>query len=77
MHIKKVELIPDLDNAVRMLVQAAFDQASGILAAHRDTLERGAQQLLKQETLTERELDALEQALPIAAVHAEPPAGGQ
>ncbi len=67
------ETAEKIDAAVRSLVQAAFDRAKAILAEHRDTLEHGAQLLLKQETLTEQELAALQESLPMAAAHAEPP----
>lgn len=56
-----------IDQAVRTLVQAAFDQAKSILSEHRDTLERGAELLLAQETLTETELASLQETLPLAA----------
>lgn len=65
------ETAEKIDQAVRTLVQAAFDQATGILGQHRDTLERGAALLLSQETLNEPELAALQQRLPVAA--ASPP----
>lgn len=56
-----------IDQAVRTLVQAAFDQAKSILSEYRDTLERGAELLLAQETLTETELASLQETLPLAA----------
>lgn len=71
------ETAEKIDAAVRSLVQAAFDQAKAILAEHRDTLEHGAQLLLQQETLTEQELSALQESLPMAAAHAEPPGDGR
>jgi len=61
------ETAEKIDEAVRMLVKAAFDQATAILAEHRGTLERGAQLLLTQETLSEPELATLQDALPVAA----------
>lgn len=63
------ETAEKIDQAVRALVQAAFDDANAILVGHRQTLERGSQQLLTQETLTEPELDALREGLHDAARH--------
>ena len=49
----------EIDCAVREIVQGAFDQAVAILRACRDTLERGARELLAHETLGEQQLRAL------------------
>lgn len=64
------ETAEKIDQAVRTLVQAAFDQAKSILGEQRDTLERGAKLLLAQETLSEPELAALQKSLPVAAATA-------
>jgi len=48
-----------IDDAVRGIVQRAFDSASAILHAHRDVLERAARELLAKETLDEAALRAL------------------
>lgn len=66
------ETAEKIDQAVRKLVQGAFDQAKAILTEQRDTLERGAKLLLAQETLTESELASLQDSLPIAAIRARP-----
>jgi cell division protease FtsH len=49
----------EIDTAVRAMVQSAFDKALAILREERDTLEKGAKQLLEKETLAEAELQAL------------------
>jgi len=56
-----------IDEAVRNLVQTAFDTATELLTAQREALERGAKLLLAQETLTGRDLEQLKLGLPIAA----------
>ena len=61
------ETAEKIDRAVRSLVQAAFERARDTLSSSRDTLEQGAQLLLRQETLTERELATLQASLPTAA----------
>jgi len=61
------ETAEKIDQAVRSRVQSAFKRARTILDTHRELLERGAKLLLAQETLTEPELAALQQGLPIAA----------
>lgn len=61
-----------IDQAVRTLVQAAFEQARGILEHQRQTLERGAKMLLTRETLTEPDLARLQDALPVAAAKPAP-----
>jgi cell division protease FtsH len=48
-----------IDAAVRDLVRQAYDAAAALLARHRDTLERGARNLLEVETLDEPRLQAL------------------
>jgi len=53
------ETASEIDRAVRMIVQDAFDQAAAILKARRDILERGARELLAHETLAEGELREL------------------
>lgn len=71
------ETAEKIDQAVRTMVQAAFDQARAILARQHDTLSRGAKQLLEQETLTEPELVLLQQQLAAAmAQHTSLPGDG-
>jgi cell division protease FtsH len=53
------ETAREIDCAVRKIVEAAFDRAVRLLAERRDLLERGAQELLRKETLTEHDLAAL------------------
>ena len=48
-----------IDEAVKSLTEAAFQRAIELLTANRPLLERSAQQLLTQETLSEEELDVL------------------
>ena len=48
-----------IDEAVREIVGAAYDRASAWLVAHRAQLDRGARELLAQETLDESALKAL------------------
>jgi cell division protease FtsH len=56
-----------IDEAVRGIVNAAFERAFGMLKQRRSLLEVGAQQLLKQETLDQSDLKNLATSLPIAA----------
>ncbi len=49
----------EIDNAVRELVQGAFEKALAILRAQRETLDRGARELLAKETLGEEDLRRL------------------
>lgn len=56
-----------IDESVREIVNSAFDRALAELTAHREILEAGAQKLLDQETLDEKDLAALKAELPIAA----------
>jgi cell division protease FtsH len=49
----------EIDTAVRAIVQSAFDKALAILTEERNTLEKGAKQLLDKETLDEADLQAL------------------
>jgi cell division protease FtsH len=53
------ETAREIDCAVRNLVDAAFDRTVGLLVERRDLLERGAQELLRRETLNEHDLAAL------------------
>ena len=62
------ETAREIDCAVRTLVNNAFEKATNILISNRDVLERGAKMLLEKETLTETELNTLQQQIPIAAV---------
>jgi cell division protease FtsH len=52
------ETAREIDCAVRKFVESAFDKAAGILKQRQDLLERGAQLLLRQETLSEEDLKA-------------------
>jgi cell division protease FtsH len=49
----------EIDRAVRDIAQTAFDRAVGILKERRETLERGARELLARETLGEEDLNRL------------------
>ncbi|HSN84056.1 MAG TPA: ATP-dependent zinc metalloprotease FtsH [Polyangiales bacterium] len=49
----------EIDKAVRTMVEGAFEKALTILREQRAALEKGAQQLLENETLGEEELQAL------------------
>jgi cell division protease FtsH len=53
------ETAREIDCAVRNLVDAAFDRTVRLLNERRDLLERGAQELLRKETLNEHDLAAL------------------
>jgi cell division protease FtsH len=53
------ETAREIDCAVRNLVDAAFDRTVRLLHERRDLLERGAQELLRKETLNEQDLAAL------------------
>lgn len=48
-----------IDEAIRAIVMAGFEQASGILRANRAVLERGARALLEKETLDEAAIRTL------------------
>ncbi|MAT84153.1 MAG: cell division protein FtsH [Gammaproteobacteria bacterium] len=64
-----------IDEAVRALVQQAFERAGEILAARRDVLDESAAALLASETLTEHELAGFRQAVARDALAAASPAG--
>jgi cell division protease FtsH len=49
----------DIDEAVRRIVNSAFDRTVAILTRRRATLEHGARKLLEKETLGEDDLKAL------------------
>ena len=53
------ETAKEIDEAVREIVDAAFQKALGILADKRTTLEAGARALLEKETLSEEEVMAI------------------
>ncbi len=53
------ETAKEIDQAVRELVDAAFQQATRILQEKRDALEKGAKTLLEKETLSEEEVLAI------------------
>ncbi len=58
----------EIDCAVRELVDQAFERAGSILRQRRETLERGAAWLLRQETLNEADLkELLADAVPLQA----------
>jgi len=50
-----------IDEAVRDLVNLAFDKATAILEAHRQLLDDTAQELLQKETLTADELPSIDE----------------
>jgi len=56
------ETAREIDAAVRDITRAAFDRAAAILKERRETLERGARELLARETLGEEELNKLRSA---------------
>jgi cell division protease FtsH len=64
-----------IDSAIRRIVMSGFTQATGILQANRDVLERGARALLEKETLDETAIRALTQTLrrPPPVLGAPPP----
>ena len=53
------ETAREIDNAVREIVDAAFERAVGILRSRRDVLDRSAKLLLERETLDEATLREL------------------
>ncbi|MFO1205676.1 MAG: ATP-dependent zinc metalloprotease FtsH [Burkholderiales bacterium] len=53
------ETAREIDCAVRNIVDAAFDRTVDLLVQRRPLLERGAQELLRKETLNEQDLGAL------------------
>jgi len=61
------ETATEIDRAVRDILQTAFDRAAAILKERRDTLDRGARELLAHETLTEDALRELLRPGPVAA----------
>ncbi len=66
------ETAREIDTAVREIVAAAFDKALGILGGRRDTLVRGARELLARETLGEEDLRRLQSPLAEAIAAATP-----
>jgi cell division protease FtsH len=48
-----------IDQAVRTIIQKAFDRSSTILKQHREILQQAAKLLLEHETLDKNELDPL------------------
>jgi cell division protease FtsH len=61
----------ELDEAVRRIVDGAFDRARQVLTTHREVLEEGARTLLERETLDEKDLAPL-----FARVRGQAPAEG-
>jgi cell division protease FtsH len=61
------ETAREIDCAVRKFVESAFDKAAGVLKQRQDLLERGAQLLLQQETLSEEDLKVFRSSPPGAA----------
>ena len=61
-----------VDAAVQSLVSQAFERTVALLKSRRDLLERGAQQLLSQETLDEADLKALVATTPLMTPTASP-----
>jgi cell division protease FtsH len=57
-----------IDDSMRAIINAAFDRALAKPTEFRDTLEAGAQRLLKQETLDEDDLLELQAGLTVAGV---------
>lgn len=64
------EIAREIDRAVRTIVQDAFDKAVATLETRRDTLDRGARELLTHETLTEDDLRELLKTEPLATAAA-------
>ena len=63
-----------IDQAVRGIVNGAFERALHCLEKHRALLETGARELLQKETLDEKDLEALRAAIPTTAEPKERPA---
>jgi len=61
------ETAREIDCAVRKLVDTAFDRSVRLLTERRALLERGAQELLKKETLNEQDLASLRSSAAAAA----------
>ena len=61
------ETAREIDCAVRKLVDTAFDRSLRLLTERRALLERGAQELLKKETLNEQDLASLRSSAAAAA----------
>jgi cell division protease FtsH len=52
-----------IDQAIREILDSAFERAMTLLRLHREVLEAGARKLLEQETLEEPDLRAIEASL--------------
>ena len=72
-HRLSEETTRSIDEAVRAIVNAAFERAFEILKQHRSLLDAGAEKLLAQETLDQADLKTLRTALPVAATTAMAP----
>jgi len=66
-----------IDDAVREIVDNAFEHATGLLAACRSLLEEGARRLLEKETLEKEDLEKLRAALKPADGDAAAPLAGR
>lgn len=66
-HRLSEETTRSIDEAVRGIVNAAFERAAELLTSHREQLEAGAAKLLTHETLDQDDLAALRTSLPAAA----------
>lgn len=64
------ETAREIDRSVRELVERAFDRAVSLLEANRHLLLESAERLLKEETLTEKELSGI-----FARINSKDPSG--
>jgi cell division protease FtsH len=59
----------EIDEEVKRLLAEAYESAKGILSAHRDQLDRVAQELLRRETLDEQAFKTLlEKPAPVTTI---------
>jgi cell division protease FtsH len=61
-----------IDEAVRAIMNGAFERALDLLKRQRSVLEAGAQKLLQEETLDQSDLKRLQTARPVAAARSSP-----
>jgi cell division protease FtsH len=52
-----------IDEAIRTIATAGLEHARSVLLRHRDLLERGAEELLRSETLDEEAIKDYAQAM--------------